>query len=177
MLRNGASQQWHPGRMQWHWGNIGSMLAGVTTIVIAVGALIRGPAVIRAWLDRQAADADEARARAQSLREDAEERRLERRRTLLGWSPGTVETYTVALVTDPDEMDRAKKELTGGGPTGYVVLRVDEGEYTSPNRGRSLRMLIEEQRLLCRPPTAGEREALEKGFEALGTRTVFQGAQ
>jgi hypothetical protein len=34
-----------------------------------------------------------------------------------------------------------KAELTGGGPTGYVVLRVDEGEYTSPNCGRSLRML------------------------------------
>ena len=57
------------------------------------------------------------------------------RRTLLGWSPGGVETYTVALVTDAAEMDQAKAELTGSGPTGYVVLRVDEGEYTSPNRG------------------------------------------
>ena len=73
-------------------------------------------------------------------------------------------------------MDRAKKELTGGGPTGYVVLRVDEGEYTSPNRGRSLRMLIEEQRLLCRPPTAAEREALEAGFKALGIRDLLPGA-
>jgi hypothetical protein len=44
----------HAFAMQWHWGNIGSMLAGLSTIVIAVGALIRGPAVIRAWLDRQA---------------------------------------------------------------------------------------------------------------------------
>lgn len=158
--------------MQWHWGNIGSMLAGLSTIVIAVGALIRGPAVVRSWLDRQAADAEEARARAEALRADAEERRLERRRTLLGWSPHGVETYTVALVTDPAEMDRAKAELTGGGPTGYVVLRVDEGEGTV-NRGVSLRMLIEGQRFLCRPPTAGEREALEKGFEALGVRTAL----
>jgi hypothetical protein len=158
--------------MQWHWGNIGSMLAGLSTIVIAVGALIRGPAIVRSWLDRQAAEADESRARAEALRADAEERRLERRRTLLGWSPGSVETYTVALVTDPAEMDRAKAELTGGGPTGYVVLRVDEGEYTSPNRGRSLRMLIEEQLLLCRPPIAAEREALEAGIEALGIRNL-----
>jgi hypothetical protein len=162
--------------MQWHWGNIGAMLAGVSAIVVAVGALIRGPAVIRAWLDRQAADAEEARARAESLRGDAEERRLERRRTLLGWSPHGVETYTVALVTDSAEMDQAKAELTGGGPTGYVVLRVDEGEYTSPNRGRSLRMLIEEQRLLCRPPAAAEREALDAGFEALGVRDLPPGA-
>jgi hypothetical protein len=36
-----------------------------------------------------------------------EERQLERRRTLLGWSPGGVETYAVALVTDPAEMERA----------------------------------------------------------------------
>jgi hypothetical protein len=55
---------------------------------------------------------------------------------------------------------------------GYVVLRVDEGEYTIPNRGRSLRMLIEEQCLLCRPPAAAEREALEAGFKALGVRDL-----
>jgi hypothetical protein len=162
--------------VQWHWGNIGSMLAGLSTILIAVAALIRGPAVIRAWLDGKAADAEEARARAVSLREEADERRLERRRTLLGWSPGGVETYTVALVADAEEMDRAKAELTGGGPTAYVVLRVDEGEYTSPNRGRSLRMLIEAQRLLCRPPTAAEREALEAGFKELGIRDLFHAA-
>jgi hypothetical protein len=108
---------------------------GPVTILIAVAALIRGPAVVRSWLDRQAADAEEARARAEALRAEAGERRLERRRTLLGWSPHGVETYSVALVTDPAEMDQAKAELAGGGPTGYVVLRVDEGEYTSPNRG------------------------------------------
>lgn len=28
---------------------------------------------------------------------------------LLGWSPGGVETYTVALVTDPAEMERATR--------------------------------------------------------------------
>jgi hypothetical protein len=48
--------------MQWRWESIGSMLAGLSTIVIAIGVLIRGPALIRSWLDRQAADAEEARA-------------------------------------------------------------------------------------------------------------------
>jgi hypothetical protein len=157
--------------MQWHWGNIGSMLAGLSTIVIAVGALIRGPAVIRAWLNRQAADAEESRARAQALLEEAEERRLERRRTLLGWSPGGVETYTVALVTEPAEMEQAARELAGGGPTGYVILRVNEGSGDE-NRGRSLRMLIGEQHYLCRPPTVAERESLEKGFEVLGIQVA-----
>lgn len=86
-----------------------------------------------------------------------------------------METYTVALVADGAEVDRAKDELTGGGPTGYVVLRVEEGEGTV-NRGRSLRMLIEDQRYLCRPPTAAEREALEAGFEALGVRGLPLGS-
>jgi hypothetical protein len=157
--------------MQWHYGNIGSMLAGLSTIAIAVGALIRGPAVVRSWLDRQAADADEARARAEALRAEAEERRLERRRTLLGWSPGGVEAYMVALVTDAAEMERAALELTGGGPTGYVILRVNEGAGDE-NRGRSLRMLIDEQQELCRSPTVAEREALEKGFEVLGVQVA-----
>jgi hypothetical protein len=128
--------------MQWHWGNIGSFLAGLSTVIIAVAAVIRGPAVIRAWLARQAGEAEAARARAEADREQAEAIRFERRRTLLGWSPGGVETYTVALVTDLAEMDRAAAELVGGGPTAYVVLRVDEGEYGSENRGRDLRMLI-----------------------------------
>lgn len=77
----------------------------------------------------------------------------------------------MALVTDPEEMDRARAELTGGRPTGYVVLRVDEGEGAA-DRGRSLRMMIEEQRFVCRPPTAAEREALEKGIEALDVRAA-----
>ena len=42
---------WHPGRMQWHWGNIGSALAGVSTAIsaaiVAVVTLIRGPAALR----------------------------------------------------------------------------------------------------------------------------------
>ena len=36
-------------------------------------------------------------------------------------------------------------------------------------------MLIEEQLLLCRPPTAAEREALE-AFKALGVRDLLPAA-
>ena len=156
--------------MQWHWGNIGSMLAGLSTIIIAVAALIRSPGVLRDWRARQDAEADAARARAEADRAQAEAVALDRRRTLLGWSPHGVETYTVALVTGTEEMERAVAELTGSGPTSYVILRVDEGEYSSVNRGNDLRRLIDEQHFLCRPPTVAEREALEKGREMLGAQ-------
>jgi hypothetical protein len=159
--------------MEWHWGNIGSMLQGLSVVVIALAAVVRSPAVLRDWRARQAAEADAARAEAEVSRADAEATRLERCRTLLGWSPGGVETYTVALVTEPAEMEQAARELSSGGPTSYVVLRVDEGEGSSANRGRSLRMLIEDQHFVCRPPTPAEREALEKGFEALGVQTAL----
>ena len=143
----------------WHWGNIGSFLAGLSTVVIAVAALVRSPGALRDFRTRQAAQADAARAQAELAREQAEETRLERRRTLQGWSPGGVETYTVALVTDPAEMDRAAAEPAGGGPTGYIVLRVDEGEYSSVNRGRDLRALIERQRYCatCRATPSARR--------------------
>ena len=32
--------------MQWHWGNIGSAVAGLSAFVIAVAALIRSPAAL-----------------------------------------------------------------------------------------------------------------------------------
>lgn len=34
-----------------------------------------------------------------------------------------------------EEMERAVAELTGGGPTSYLILWVDEGEFSSLNRG------------------------------------------
>jgi hypothetical protein len=143
--------------MQWHWGNIGSFLAGLSTVAIAVGALIRAPAVVRSWLDRQAADTDEARARAEALRAEAEERGLNRRRTLLGWSPGGVETYTVALVTDAAEMERAVPELTGGGPTGCVLLRVAPAagqRRGSPGSRKNSLFMVRDHR---RTPAAADR--------------------
>lgn len=163
--------------MQWHWGNIGSMLAGLSTIIIAVAALVRSPGALRDWRARQEAEADAARARAETDRAQAEAVRLDRRRTLLGWSRGGVETYTAALVTDQAETERAVAELAGGGPTPYVLLRVDEGESFSVNRGASLRRLIERQRLLCRPPTGAEREALGIRGCSLAPRARRPGAE
>lgn len=161
--------------MQWHWGNIGSMLAGLSTIIIAMAALIRSPGALRDWRARQAAEADAAKARAEADREAAEQARLERRRTLLGWSPGGVETYSVAEVTDPDELEQAAQELRAGDPSAYVIVRVNEGEHSSANRARSLRMLAAQQGYFCRPPTLAEREALEKGFEVLGVQSMVHG--
>jgi hypothetical protein len=51
--------------MQWHWGNIGSMLAGLLALIIAVAALIRSPGALRDWRTRQLVEADAARARAE----------------------------------------------------------------------------------------------------------------
>jgi hypothetical protein len=122
--------------MEWRWGNIGSILQCLSVVVIAIAALIRSPAALRNWQARQAAEADAARARAEASRAEAEAVRLERHRTLLGWSPHAVQTYTVALVTDLAGLEQATQELSSGGPTSYVVLRVDEGEGTSVNRAR-----------------------------------------
>jgi hypothetical protein len=33
--------------MEWHWGNIGSMLQGLSVVVIAIAALVRSPAALR----------------------------------------------------------------------------------------------------------------------------------
>jgi hypothetical protein len=113
------------------------MLAGLSTIVIATGALIRGPAVIRAWLDRLTADADEARARAQSLREDADERRLERfrqpadrqrggREDRTGWSGARVgQDHAGHLWPDKDESTMAIVDSVF--KLGSKVLRTPRG--------------------------------------------------
>jgi hypothetical protein len=142
--------------MQWHWGNIGSALAGLSTLVIAVAALIRGPAVVRAWTDR-------LRAQAETARQEAETIRLERQRGLSGWSRHGVDTYAVEPVSNADELAQAVDELGSGNPTAYVVLRTE-----SVNLGGSLRHMIESGWAVARAPRAGELEALEAGLEAKG---------
>jgi hypothetical protein len=92
--------------MEWHWGNIGSALAGLSTVIIAVAALIRSPAVLRDWRDRQRALAEEAREQAETIR-------LERRRGLSGWSPGMVAVYMADVVSDEAELAQAASELAG----------------------------------------------------------------
>ena len=162
----------HPDRMQWHWGNIGSALAGISAAIsaaiIAIVTLIRGPAALRDWRARQQAETEAARERAEAAREEARTVQLDRRRGLSGWSAHGVETYGVTVVTDDSELGQAVTELASGQPTGYVILRVSESSYDNSNRGHSLRQLIEHQGLISRPPTTGEREALETGLSMLG---------
>ena len=140
--------------MQWHWGNIGSAVAGLSTLMIAAAALIRGPAALRAWLER-------LHAETEVKREEAETIRLERRRGLSGWSRGMVAVYKADVVEDEAELERAAEELASGLPTEYVVLRVREG-------ADSLRRIIGQSGYIARRPTAGELEALEKGLDLMG---------
>jgi hypothetical protein len=46
--------------MEWHWGNIGSALQGFAVVIVAIGALVKGPAVVRAWIAFRAARLAEA---------------------------------------------------------------------------------------------------------------------
>ena len=155
--------------MQWHWGNIGSALQGFAVLIVAIGALIKGPALVRAWIGRQRAEAEAAHEQAAIAREHTETERLARRARLSGWSAHGVNSFSVELVSDPAEIDRARDELSSGDPTAYVVLRVT-GQYEDGNTegGRSLRQLIEAEGYVARCPTAGEKEALKLGLDTMG---------
>lgn len=157
--------------MQWHWGNIGSAAGGIAALIATVAAVygvIRyGPAWLHDSRERQQAQSAAAREQEALAREQAEQSRLDRHRLLNGWSGHGIDTFSVALVTATEEMNRARDELTGGGPTEYVILRVAEGPGNA-NRALSLRQLIETEGAISRPPSAGEREALETGLNAMG---------
>jgi hypothetical protein len=115
------------------------------------------------------AEAEAARAQAEVAREQAEAERLARRARLSGWSSNGVGSFSAELVKDPAEIDRARDELSSGHPTAYVVLRVTS-QYESHNTegGSGLRRLIETEGHVARCPTAGEKEALKLGLEAMG---------
>jgi hypothetical protein len=149
--------------MEWHWGNIGSFLAGLSTVVIAVAALRQGPAAVRAWIDVK-------RAQAEKEREEVETIRLERHRYLSGWSGSGVDTFAVAAVTEPDEVASACDKILSGDITcPYVILRLAEGgEGHDASRALDLLRLVQREGHLSRPPTIGEREAVERGLDAMG---------
>src|SRR5580704_10264230 len=81
---------WHPGRMQWHWGNIGSAAAGLAALLATVftiyGVVKYGPAWLRDSRARQQAQAAAASEQAILARQQGEQISLERRRGLHGWS-------------------------------------------------------------------------------------------
>jgi hypothetical protein len=145
------------------WGNIGSFLAGLSTVAIAVAALVRGPAALRDWRARERAQADAAH-------EEAETVRLERRRGLEGWSRSGVNTYEVSLVTSDAEFEQAVRGLKANQPANYVVLRIStgRGQFNDVGRAESLRRLVEIDGQISRSPSAGELEALEAGLDKMG---------
>ena len=96
---------------------MGSFLAGLSTVIIAIAAVRTGPAAIRDWRARQ-------RAQAAAAREEAETIRLDRRVGLSGWSAASVNTYPVVLVTSEGGMAQAGAELVSGEPSASVILRV-----------------------------------------------------
>jgi hypothetical protein len=136
------------------------MLGGLAALIVALVTLPRIPGDIRDWRARQR----EQRALADDERQQLA---IERRRHLYGWSGHGIDTFGVTLVTTPEELERAAIEL--GGYTDYVILRVSEQESgANGNRANALRQIIEQEGYISRPPTAGEREALETGIDAMG---------
>jgi hypothetical protein len=154
--------------MQWHWGNIGSAAAGLATLIVTVRLLWSAPDWYRTWKERQNAERDLAREQTGAIQ-------LERRRHLSGWSGHGVDTFGAALVTADDELGQACAELASGRPSAYVVMRVSEGgDGHDVGRAHSLRQIIQAGGYISRPPTTGEREALETGLDAMGIpRTAY----
>jgi len=136
------------------------MLAGLAALLVAVVTLPQIPGGVKDWRDRQ-------RAQARLADEQREQIELERRVRLHGWSRHGIDTFGVTLVTDPAEAEQAVAEL--GGYSDYVILRVGEAERGgNGNRANSIRQIIEHEGFISRPPTAGEREALEAGIDGMG---------
>lgn len=153
--------------MQWHWGNIGSAAAGLAALIATVFAVSyaivkrQGPAWLQAVRERESAQADAAREQAGLAHEQAEQIRLDRRRSLQGWSPGGLATYTVALVTSAAEMDRALDKLTNGAPSDYVILQVAESDekYGNVNRAEGVNPSMRFRMIACvsAPSALGSR--------------------
>jgi hypothetical protein len=139
-----------------NWGYIGGLLGGVSTFVLAAAAIIGGSAGLGDWRAKQQAQKALAQEQAQTAR-------LDRHRVLNGWTPHGVHVYGVALVTSEDEMTQAQEQLTAGGPSDYVILRVNESSSGNSNRAHSLRRLIADEGFIARAPGTGEFEALEAG--------------
>lgn len=146
-----------------HYGNIGAFLGGISALIVAVAALIRSPAALRAWIGRQQADRDLATEQAKTIQ-------LERRRYLDGWSQHGVDSFRVTAVTDRGDIAEAGDDLLRGVRGPWVLLRIAEGndDDHNANRVNDLARLVEREGCLARPPSAGEREALEAGLEAMG---------
>lgn len=128
--------------MQWHWGNIGSMLGGLAALLVTIVTFPQIPGGVRDWRERQ-------RTQATLAEEQREQLALERRAHLYGWSGHGINTYGVTLVTTPEELERAAIEL--GGYSDYVILRISDQEHgANGNRAESLRQIIKHQGYIAR---------------------------
>jgi len=141
-------------------GNIGSLLGGAAGLFAVLAAIFVGSPGIREWRQKQA-------SKRKRLDEKTREQQLTRRSQLQGWSQTGIHTYRVELVLDRAEAEQAIDQLTAGLPSEYVLLRVNHEGVDNSNRAESLRRFIETDGVLARPPTAGEREALEVGVASL----------
>jgi len=113
-------------------------------------AIVGGSAGLKDWRDK-------VRAQKAVADEQAYNLRLDRQRRMQGWSPGMINVYSVGLVTDPTEMERARDELIADQGSRYAILRVEE----SLQRAHMLRELINAGEI-ARPPTVGERDGVNR---------------
>jgi hypothetical protein len=146
-----------------HYGNIGAFLGGISALIIAVAALIRSPAALRAWIGAQ-------NAKRELAEDELAAAQRERRRNLDGWSMGTVNSFRVVPATDQADVAEACDALLSGSRSPCVVLRIAESDDDDRNAGRAAELvrLVEREGFIARRPDAGEREALEAGLVTLG---------
>jgi hypothetical protein len=140
-------------------GNLGEVVGGLSTFVLLVIALITAPSAWSDWRARQRAERGLAEARTREFRLDQE-------RTLRGWMPNGVQVYGVALVTEPAQIEQAVAELTVGGPSAYVLLRVNESADGNEGRAYHHRQLVEADVYVAKAPSKAEYAALLRGRAA-----------
>jgi hypothetical protein len=132
------------------WADLGTAVGGIATAVLALLVIIGGSAGLKDWREK-------VRAQKAVADEQAYNLRLDRQRLMYGWTAGMISVYSVGLVTDRAEMERALDELCGGHGSEYAILRVNE----SLQRAHNLREMISLGEV-ARPPTVGERDALNR---------------
>jgi hypothetical protein len=97
------------------WVDLGTAVGGIATAVLAVFAITGGSAGLKDWREK-------VRAQKALTDEETYNFRLERQRLMQGWAAGMVNVYSVELVTDRAEMDRARDELVANEGTEYAIL-------------------------------------------------------
>ncbi len=136
-------------------GNLGDAAGGFSALLLAILAIKAVPSV---WQDFQG----RLKAQQELAEEQAEDIRLERNRNFYGWMSGSLSVYGVENVTTPGEMERAVRELKAGGPSAYVILRVEN----SANRADSMRAQVDTEKYQAKAPSKREREILEQAKPA-----------